>query len=192
MSTSVIEKPAAVSRTDEILSAVDHLIRVHDEWESDEKSPLQPSEAFEDALVEAVAAAENGDTPERCRELVTAVSRLGLEWNEYAGGKMDRLRRPIGSFWAAFRSVLTARKGADVPPKRKMEPVAELLKQNVSYAQIAHHIYGHNGKGPFLTAAGQPDIAKIIEERDKPGSIISADWVHPADIEAAQASAVTS
>lgn len=186
------EEQAAVktSRTDAILSATDTLIRVHDDWENDEKSPLQPSEAFETALIAAVETAENGDTPMQCRELVTALSRLGFEWSEYADGKMDRRRCPVGSFWAAFRAVLNAREGATPPARQRLEPVAELLAQGVTYHQIAHHIYGHHGRGPFLNRAGQPDVTLILQERDKPGSVIGDDWVHPADAAAQKTASV--
>jgi hypothetical protein len=173
----------AVDRTEQIVAAVDHLIQVHDDWEADEKAPIVPTEAFELALTAAVETCDGGDTPIQCRELVTAVSRLGFEWNEYVDGKMDRQQRPVGSFWAAFRGMLTARQIASVSAPKRIEPVAELVAQKVSYHQIAFHIYGHNGKGPFVSAAGQPDVAKILQEAQTPGSVIPPDWVHPADAE---------
>lgn len=168
-------------RTQDILTAVDHLITVHNEWESDPKSPPVPTLAFEEALVAAVQMCDSGDTPAQCREIVTQMNRLREEWNKYASGTMLLGARPIPAFWAAFRAVVHARSGAIRHVARRPEPVSVLLEQKVSYQQIAFHIYGDRGQGPFVDAAGQPDIVLIHKEAKEPGSVIKPDWVHPAE-----------
>ena len=176
------KETTVATRTDEILSAVDSLFKVHDAWEADDSSPVQPSEAFESAIIEAVAVADKGDTPAQCRELCVSLARLGLEWNDYAKGtKRTRDHRPIGSFWGAYRNVVTCRAGASTYEPKQPEPVFMLLEQKGPYHQIALHIWGHKGQGPFVTAAGQPDIAKIHEEGKEPGKY-TKHWTHPEQL----------
>lgn len=164
----------------QIIAAADNMIAVHDEWERDEKAPIQPTAAFEEALVK-LAETCNGDIPSRCRELATAVSRLTEEWNQYARGEWDRRGCPLPRFWGAFRNFLTARSGATIRPIRRPEPVAALLEQKVSYQQIAFHIWGHDGKGPFINEAGQPDIDRIRQAAD--GTYKGhLDWIHPSEL----------
>ena len=170
----------AADRTGIILGAVDYLISVHDEWESDPTAPDVPTAAFEEALI-AIEKSCEGDIPLRCREVHTAVQRLVFEWNEYAGGVRNR-NKPVPRFWGAFRSLLNARQGAVLRPMRRPEPVSALLAQKVSYQQIAFHIWGCRGQGPLVNHAGQPDIAKIHEEADKPGSVIPPEWHHPDEM----------
>lgn len=171
-----------MSRTQEILEAVDHLIQVHDDWESDPQTPEVPTQEFEQAVLHAASVCD-GDVPAPCRELVDTVSRLHLEWDKYADGQMRPDHRPVGSFWAAFREMLHAREGARPVVPVKPEPVSVLLKQKVPYRQIAYHIYGDGKSGPLVGEDGQPDLGKIHQEADKPGSVIPADWLHPDHIE---------
>ena len=172
-----------MSRKQEILSPVDNLIRVHDAWESDPTQPDVPTEEFETAAEEAIAACDFGDVPSDCRELVLAVGKFGIEWTRYKDGHWDRRGRPIGTFWGAFRGILHAREGAVAAKPKRPEPVSELVKQHVTLKQIAHNIYGHHGKGPFIDEAGQILVDKIYEESKKPGSVIPKDWIHPAEEE---------
>lgn len=168
-------------RTEEILLAVDRLLSVHDEWEKDETAPVQPTANFEAAINEAVAAGESGDVPAQCRDLCTALGRLGVEWDAYVAGKRTPDHRPIGSFWGAMRDVIHARNGATADQVKQPEPVYLLIEQKVPHHQIAHHIWGHRGKGPFVTAIGQVDSMKILEESKEPGKHTKG-WVHPEQL----------
>lgn len=171
------------SRTGEILEAVDLLIQVHDDWESDPKAPDVPTAKFEEAVLACVEVCNLGDTPSKCRELVDAVSRMGVEWEKYAGGEMGPGHRPRGSFWGAMRAVFHAREGAAPLQHQPIEPVSLLLKQGVSQQQIALHIYGDGKTGPLVGPNGQPDATKILQEADNPGSVIPKGWVHPREDE---------
>lgn len=176
-----------MERREAILAAVDTLIRVHDEWEADPKSPVVPTERFEKAVNLCVSICAAGEIPAECRQLVAAVAVLGREWQDYSTGRQDNEFRPLGSFWDAFRAVKGARKGSQKLEPRKVEPVAILIQQGVSPKQIAYFIYGDNGVGPFVGPRGEVLHDLIDKERLNPGSVIPKDWVHPAELAAMQA-----
>lgn len=186
MTATLEQARSAIRATDRqsvILEAVDHMLRVHDAWEADPKAPDVPSQALEDAILQAIDTCEHGDIPAQCRELCTvAMPRLRFEWDQYA---TEDARRQDGSptarFWAAFKAVISARKGAVPFVPKRVEPVRELIRQQVGYDQIARHIYGYRGEGPFLRADGSIDIDAILREADKPGSVVPADWMHPLE-----------
>ncbi len=174
------------TRTDEILQAVDQLLAVHDAWEADETAPVQPTEAFENAIIAAIETGDNGDIPAQCREVCQALARLRVEWDAYATGLARTADlRPVGRFWGAFRNLINCRAGATPHVPKQPEPVYLLLEQRVSDYQIAFHIWGHGGKGPFVTPSGQPDTQKIREEAKEPGKY-TANWVHPEELRRAQ------
>lgn len=171
-----------MTRTEQIKAAIDNLITVHDEWEADPTAPAVPTDRFEAALKEASEVCEHGDTPEQCREVVTAMSRLYYEWERYENGLRTNDHRPQGSFWGAFRALLHARKGVTPFVPHRPEPVSVLLAQKVSDRQIALYIYGDGTDGPLCTG-GRPDSNKIQQEAKKPGSVVPQDWIHPQDRE---------
>lgn len=163
-----------------LVAEVDRMIEVHDQWENDDTAPNVPTAAFE-AQIHQLARVADQDVPNELIELHSGVARLVHEWNEYASGEKRVHGRPLPVFWAAFRGMLEARRNLCDKPRRILEPVKVLLSQGVGYNQIAQHIYGHNGQGPLLNEYGQPDVAKIHQEADKPGSVIPKGWLHPAD-----------
>lgn len=82
---------------------------------------------------------------------------------------------PKGStaLWAAWTEVLDALKQQR---PRKPEDIATLVEQKVSDRQIAL-IYG------WRDEAGEPDLAKVREEKAKPGTHYDpTQWVHPAEV----------
>lgn len=178
----------ATDRQSQILDAVDHMLRVHDLWESDPKAPDVPSQALEEAILGAIDTCEHGDIPAQCRELCTvAMARLRLEWDMYANEDARRSDgSPTARFWAAFKAVVTARQGAVPFVPKRVEPVKELIRQQVSYDQIARHIYGYRGKGPFIREDGSIDIDAILREAEKPGSVVPPDWLHPLELQRKQ------
>lgn len=177
-------------RVNEMHQAVQGLISVYQDWVNDPRQPATPTRAFETALRHAVAVVCDGDIPGRCQDLWLQVSRLQEEWNQYARGARDGKSRPLPRFWSAFASVENAlKRSAAVMPKRA-EPVKTLIDQKVGYEQIAFHIYGYRGKGPFVNVAGQPDIDLIHKEANEPGSVIPADWIHPSQLELTSESVV--
>lgn len=178
-----------MSRFQDILDAVDAMFAAHDEWESDRTAPEQPTEKLEFAINSAIETCRYGDAPQSCRELLAAMEALGKEWAAYQNGQWDRQQRPLPAFWEAWRNVVTARSGATPIRPRRPESVSELLRQGVSYNQIAMAIYGHRGQGPFLEDGGAVRVDLIEQqarfEDGKPGAerVIPEDWIHPAEQE---------
>lgn len=181
MTASVVDDPkqAAVTREVEILASIDEFLRVHSDWESHPLTPDVPTEFFRESIEYAIDVCDNGDVPAVCRDLVTAMGRLRLEWEDYvSGAKVGAMTkdgpRPSDSFWASVRGVINSRKGATRRTFNAPEPVFLLLEQKVSEKQIAL-IWSVDGKGPFTSAFG-PDVVKIREEAKEPGKH-TAEWV---------------
>ncbi|MCD0459128.1 hypothetical protein [Roseiconus lacunae] len=81
---------------------------------------------------------------------------------------------PHGSvaMWSAWTAVLDA---FAVKQRKKPEPIASLVVQNVSDRQIAM-IYG------FKDENGDPDLTMVAEEKAKPGTHYDPDtWIHPSE-----------
>ncbi len=168
-------------RTEQLLTAVDNLLRVHDDWEADETAPVQPTAAFEIAIGEAIAVGDEGDIPAQCRDLCVALQRLGVEWEKFVNGLRTPDHRPIASFWGAFRDVIHSRAHSETKELKQPEPVSLLIEQKVPHNQIGRHIWGFQGKGPFINSLGQVDSTKILEEAKEPGKYTKG-WVHPEQI----------
>ena len=174
-----------MSRVQQILDSVDHFLQTHKEWEEDETSPVVPTIAFESSIKQMIDTCDFGDVPSSCRDLCLAVSRLAIEWDAYENalpGKRTGDHRPVGSFWGALRNVMTCRAHATPVAIKQPESVASLLEQKVPLRQIAFYIWGHAGKGPFITDAGQVDEAKLRDEAANPGKHTSG-WIHPEQLD---------
>lgn len=179
------------SRLTEILAATDELIRVHNAWESDAAAPIYPTADFERAVEHCIEALRRGDIPQPCLQLANALNEFDVQWQLYANGNHRSDGTPYSDFWAAFRAVLDARHIAHPQPPKYVEPVAQLRAQGVSDRQIAHHIYGHNGTGPFLDN-GQIRSDLIDQEARDPGSVLGAErWIHPSERERQQRAQVS-
>lgn len=180
-------------RRQDILNAVDHLLRVHDDWENDPKAPDTVSEAMEKALLVAFEVCEHGDIPSSCRQLCTvAIPRLRFEWEEFASGDKRRHNgTPMASFWASFKGVVSARKEAVPFIPRKPEPAKYLHENGVPFTQIARQILGYvrpdgtfrKEDCPFLREDGSVDMNLLQQEIDKPNSVLPKDWIHPLERE---------
>lgn len=164
--------------TQQVLDAVDTFLTAHQTWADNDVGPAVPTAAYEAALLSLIRTCE-GDIPARCREIATAVSRLTVEWNDYAHGVKRTGRRgdqPHPSLWAAVENLATVRKGSSwrIPPLP--EPVEYLISQKVSLSQIALHIYAHKGRGPFITGDGAFDQNLVLQEAKTPGSVCQPGW----------------
>lgn len=181
-----------MNRKEQILLAVDNLIRVHDDWEDDDRAPIVPTEAFEQALEDCVGIVCNGDIPTECRDVNTAVSRLAVEWEDYRNlAKVNPNGTPYDSLWSAYRAIVHARIGAIATVPRTLESVAQLREQKVPDFQIAK-MYGTRDtspglhsppwSGPFFDDNSRIRHDLIDKEHKKPGSVLGKDWVHPDEI----------
>ena len=182
-----------MSRMNDILAAVSECVRRIDHWllnlRPGDRKVLTEDVAL--GIKIAAVTCANGDIPEHCRELCTiAVPKLNEELHQYEreiDGKVQPDGSPSPAFWSAAKAVAVARMGADQIGVERLEPVALLLKQGVSPEQIAFHIYGFRGNGPFVQANGAVDTLLIEQEAAQPGSVIKPDWIHPSKRQAVMA-----
>jgi hypothetical protein len=172
------------NRVAEILRSVDELLRRIERWLIDPHGkPTVPIEV-ELGIRLAMQTCEKGDVPDCCRDLaIVGVPRLAEEFRGYTQWELGKVRPETGGpgpgFWAAAKAVARARAGADSPLIEELEPVAVLLNQGVSHEQIARHIYGRQGVGPFLQPNGAANVALIEREAAEPGSVIPPQWIPP-------------
>ena len=171
-------------RVAEILRAVDEMLRRITRWMGDpEGGPVVP-ENVRLAIESTALTCESGKIPACCRDLaIVAVPRLLEEFRAYNLREYGKVRLESGapgpSFWGAVKAVVAVRAEAEAPVVERLEPVSVLLGQGVSYDQIARHIYGRRGVGPFIQHNGAPDVALIEKEAREPGSVIGSDWIPP-------------
>ncbi len=189
--TATLEKPTLetppvqstrMNRVESILASVDGFLAAFDAWQSDPRSPNEPTRLFEEKILEMFDVAESGDIPNACRELcVVVIPRLKFEWEQYTENYMRRKDdTPLPRFWAAFDALVIARQVVQPFVVRRPPPVKDLLDvQKVSQEQIAWYIYGQDKKGPFVQADGSINYAAIRREADNPGSVIPLDWTPP-------------
>ena len=130
----------------------------------------------ETAANELFESCDTAEVDPGTREIVLAVDRFQEAMEDWK--KRLQLQEssagPQGSakFWAAYSEMLTK-----LSPRTKKlpEPIGQLIKQEVSYPQIAK-IYG------WYDDAGVPDIRRLQEEIDKPGTHYNpATWVSAND-----------
>lgn len=172
------------NRVTKILHAADEVLRRIQRWLNDPHNEPSMPQDVELGIRFAAMVCEAGDIPDCCRDLaIVAIPRLELELQGYLQCEHGKIRTENGapgpSFWAAAKALAVARTGADAPLIEQLEPVGVLISQGVTHEQIARHIYGHRGVGPFLQPNGAPNVALIEQEALQPGSVIPNDWVPP-------------
>lgn len=171
-------------RESALLSAVDKFLDTHLAWVDSAEKLL--TEDYEDSIRELFDAFETGSLPANCRKLAVAVDDLSDEWDRYESNVTQLKPMPGEEFWASVEQVRGERRGA-VPEERKpLESVAYLKSTGVTPQQIAV-IYSHMTAsgvriGPFMRN-GIPQVHLVLQELEKPGSIITEGWTHPADEE---------
>lgn len=174
---------SSTSRVSQILAASDELLRQILEWIQDRQGASCVPDSVQAALQAVVAACDKA-VPKSCRALGThAIGRLAEEYRAYSLRECGKVRNENGapgpSFWAAVAEFARARHQAEPPQLEQFRPVGWLLKQGVSHSQIARHIYGRNGIGPFIQPNGDVNSALIEREGRESGSVIPADWIPP-------------
>jgi len=124
-----------------------------------------------DQLCELCNAAEVDDD---AKEIVLALDRVSTEFTAWAEAFdiAPESVHPTGTpdLWAAFRSAVSVTVDA---PRRLPEPIRDLMEAGVSDQQVCK-IYG------FLHPDGSGDLAKLAEEKAKPGTHYDPEtWVPP-------------
>jgi hypothetical protein len=146
-------------------------------WRTGDRKPITEGliEAFDD-LFALVGVAEVADDAKKIVLAIDQFDDLLAEWAEGCELSPEDTD-PHGSqkLWMAFDAIFEA---CEVPQRRKPESIKQLGIEKVSDGQIAL-IYGWKNRD------GSPDVQKVREERDNPGTHYDAEtWIHPADLRA--------
>lgn len=163
-----------------IIEAVDNLTLIHDVWAAEDRkgrySDVLPGE-FEHAAEELFDRTRMSDVPAPMRGLVKAIEGFEVEWGAYAAGNWDREGVPKPQLWRSLREVFHQRTLAEELKPKMPESVKLLRAQKVPDHQIANHIYGYKGVGPFLGPNGQILHDLIDQEAEKAHSVIPEGWI---------------
>lgn len=166
----------------EIKNAVDEFLRRLQAWAMGRGNTVMPR-PVEITLRRAFEMCDQHDLPTSCQSLQLAVARIREEYRGYSQREIGKIRPETGGpgpgFWAAAKEIARTRHELQTAAPEKLEPVAVLLKQGVGHDQIARHIYGRRGAGPFMNEDGTPNIPLLEQEALVPHSVIPADWVPP-------------
>lgn len=163
----------ASTRQEELERALDNWERIHLDWVESVNRP-NPDATYWDGVVNLIDVFRNGDMPDSMRELADRVEDLYEELDDYDHRENIDKVMPDDSYWAATQAVLDARKQRQVAARpKRIESIKELNDQKVPLWQIAK-IYGF-----FDPLNGEPDTRPVQQEIDKPGSVITKDWIHP-------------
>ena len=176
-----------MDRREELLSPIDALLAVHDEWQKTDNPEL--SRDLTQSIEDAILVFSGGDMPGDLLPLYTRMKAIDETWTEVIMRADDPdhiLSHQAGSFWKALDSVRQLRQQAESEETeeiRPLESVAVLTKQGVGDEQICR-IYkaawpegAKSGPGLWDWRKNRPNLAALEQERQKPGSIIGADFV---------------
>jgi hypothetical protein len=168
-----------MSREDDLVCAVLELLDRKTEWQASGEAQL--SEPFMTAVDKCINIFDAGDTPRDCYPLRKIVDRIQKEWQEFEFYVSAVDPTPRQPFWRAVGELENAMTFA--PPEIEpfaVESLQELFSSGVTDYQAAM-IYSHEGIGPFLTKGPEPrPIPNLVkQERNNPGSVLPAGWVHP-------------
>ncbi len=157
-----------MNRYEEMTAAVDNLIRAHAAWKASQQDA--PDLSYWDAEAALITVFTSGDIPYDGREINEAVMNLAIHSEAFdAGGIPD----PPQSYWAAYEAVVAIRNRMEIQEEKTLEPISVLDRQGVPHEQIAR-IWGLVDP---KTGRGQAYL--VQRELDKPGSVITKDYVHP-------------
>ncbi len=165
-----------MSRTNELLAAVDSLLAIHADW-ADGDAPM--SEEFASAVDDTIEVFADGDLPADCRQVAAIVLGLEEPWEAYkieAAAQDDPQFLPPQSFWDRIAKLRDARIRKDSERRFSLEKIPDLVAQKVSPAQICR-MYG------FVDDQGREQLWKLEEEIDRPGTHTnrSQGWLPPQE-----------
>lgn len=163
------------TRQDHLFLVLDNLLAEHTAWADGPESQLASDDGFYRAVGEILELFGDGDIPGSLRVIERSVASLGVEWQEY----LDRVDQfgdpnalPNTKFWKLIEMIRSQREEAAPGKRFHLEPIAELIAQKVTHAQICK-IYG------WVDRHGRPELWKLQEEIAKPGTHVGPDFIPP-------------
>lgn len=163
----------------EMLDLIEETQRVHNNWREAEDSSDVPPGRLMEKIDEILALHDEAvSIPFLGTALNGAIKRLAV-----AKVREDERDTPIprGDFWDAVEGVFLQRDRlfARMHTPVAVESVKQLVEIGATDDQIAR-TYG------LVDEYGYPQVHMIAQEKKNPGSVISADWQHPREIERLQ------
>lgn len=172
-----------VANNEPLLESVRELLAIHDEWCASDETLLTSD--YETAVLSMVRTWAIGDLPASLRVIASAVADVAEEWDEFENYVTLLKPEPRDSFWGAINRLRDSLDKLGTVRQVTIESVSLLIEQRVPLSQIANHIYGYRGEGPFLKG-GVVQEELILKEAKSPGSVIPKGWVHPEHVASAQ------
>ena len=146
----------------------------HELWATSSEPTL--SEGFIEIAAEAIEGFGATELPPGTEPLADAVTRFASLWRAYRGQVVDdEFAMPSPDLFAVLDEIYQLEAEAKVGSPKAVESIAELTKQGVFDAQICR-IY------EWIDSNGNLETSKLQEERAKPGTHVTPDFVHPAEM----------
>ena len=161
-------------RIQDLESVLENFEQVHIEWVEADNRP-DPDSTYWDAVELLIDTFDEGDMPSAMRKMNELVQQLSAELVAFDHRDDQETQVPEESFFGAVEAIFSARKHAvmDSEPRR-IESIKDLMEQKVTMEQIAR-MYG------FVDRFERPEVWKVREELDKPGTHVNENWVNPAE-----------
>lgn len=162
-------------RSNQLRQSLAAYIHAHNAWVDDPNRP-NPDECYWDAITELLNTFDVGGIPDDCRDLMEAVELFRDQIDIFDNRDNPNNQMPAESFWSVREQLekLVKSESRSTEVKKHRETVAQLVKEGVGYEQIAR-MWG------LVDANGTGKGYLIEEEVAKPGSVITADYIHPDD-----------
>ncbi len=165
-----------LERRREVLAATEAAIDAWVDWQEHDRDALIVPEELRQAWSDMVVIWATGSIPADCRELARAVEAFDAQylapWLAQMESSGQQAIMPPNAFWAALEGIARGLAEVTAPAQKPLEPIADLVAQGVSHAQIAK-IYG------FRDGRGNWSEQMVREELAKPGTHTGAGWVDP-------------
>ena len=167
-------------RRNHLMLVLEHLQEVHHAW-SEDNDVRYLTQEFQDILDETVEVFASGDIPADCRKISQAVGELAGLWAKWkeTGASAGEDYPTNNAFWAALEHVEDCRQKVVKRSPVVLETLVELTRQKVSNRQICE-IYG------WVDSRGAPELWRLAEEREKPGTHLGPGFVPPIERQAAE------
>jgi hypothetical protein len=159
-----------------LAALIDDVRTKWERWLDQPTASLVPDHPLHRALTLLAEQAEMV-VPERAEPIERLIEQFAEVWREFLRDQDllgDPSLLPPPELWHALGRVVEHQTQAQLPALKSVEPIEELLRQNVPRYQICL-IYG------FLDEYGNPDYVKLAEEISRPGTHTGPGWIAPVN-----------
>jgi hypothetical protein len=163
-----------------LLESVRQFLVVHEQWVADGDERPDPDEDYWYAVDALCNSFSEGDIPHCIRPLYEKVQKFQEQRDIFDQREEIHRTHPKQGFFKAreaieetYFSTLHDESEPKLPPLENIRSLIDNQDKNkIGYEQIAR-MYR------FYDAQGRPDVSKVTQEYNNPGSVIGPDWVDP-------------